>query len=168
MLFPWGVSGVCRDVSLLAAFKPRSPASRSHEAKKTVRRRAFRSTSPDISDSTPCTPWVLCSPLFSPRSPQKAQMLGALWLRAFCCKRGCRGGRLACSWDVAKIEMVPLMDLKTNVEGNNTKLYIFGFNWCFSASFAMVPSSGRLPPPHGMVQVGVQGQGRGMPLQPHH
>ena len=33
----------------------------------------------------------------------------------------------------------------------------------------MVPSSGRLPlPRHGMVQVGVQGQGRGMPLQPHH
>ena len=24
------------------------------------------------------------------------------------------------------------------------------------------------PPPHGMVQVGVQGQGRGMPLLPHH
>ena len=38
-----------------------------------------------------------------------------------------------------------------------------------SRTFYMVPSSGRLPPPpHGMVQVGVQGQGRGMPLQPNH
>ena len=30
------------------------------------------------------------------------------------------------------------------------------------------PPAGYPPPPHGMVQVGVQGQGRGMPLQPHH
>ena len=37
-----------------------------------------------------------------------------------------------------------------------------------TGDLCMVPSSGRLPPPHGMVQVGVQGQGRGMPLQPHH
>ena len=54
-------------------------------------------------------------------------------------------------------------------------IYCITYDLYYIMTFAYIhmyiwsrPPAGYPPPPHGMVQVGVQGQGRGMPLLPHH